>query len=98
MDEKTKIQIDPETYRLHLQMIFQACAMSRFVKAQDILDAMNRSLTLSIVLDPTLWINAHAALDVQKEIVEAYRTFQRRITEIAMEHGLEDTLQAIISP
>lgn len=95
MDEQ--IQIDPETYRLHLQMIFQACAMSQFVQAQDILDAMNRSLTLSVVIDPTLWINAHATLDVQKEIVEAYRTFQRRIEEIAKEHGLETNIQAIVS-
>jgi len=86
MDKKAQVQIDPETYRLHLNLIFQQVALSRFIKAADILDAMSRGDTIGPILDPTLWINAHAAMDVQREIVEAYRIFQRRIDEITLEH------------
>lgn len=95
--KSTMFDIEPEEYRIHLGVIFQQVATSRFVKAQAVLDAMNRADTIGPVLDPTLWINAHTALDVQREIVEAYRTFQRRIDEITKEHGLEQELQAIVS-
>lgn len=97
MAEQDKIQIDPENYLTHLGMIFRESARTRLVRTEDILDAMNRELTLSVVHDSTAWINEHIPLAVQKEIVEAYRTFQRRIEEIAKEHGVESALHAIVS-
>lgn len=96
MDKKDKAQTDPETYRLHLTVIFHQAAMTRMVDTQPILDAMSRADTLGPILDPTLWMNTHVALDQQRQVVEAYATFKRKIAEIIEEHGLIEQFQALV--
>lgn len=77
--------MDKSEYQGQLNLIFSLAALSRGLKAREVLQAMNRAETLGPILDPTTYVKSVKRLEWQKRTVQATLEFQQAIAKITSE-------------
>ncbi|MGH9462021.1 MAG: hypothetical protein ACRD1X_12430 [Vicinamibacteria bacterium] len=60
-----------EEYRDNLIMVLTSARTLLLVDVPDLLNRISRAETLGPLLDPTLWIRNHQAMEEDKELLEA---------------------------